>query len=184
MNKSQFRRLWIVLIGLIFATVVIVGRLVAFQIVQGDEWARRTSDVYSVIAQPERGVIYDRNGAVLAANGSDYQISVAPNLVYEPEELSVALSSVLQRPQFEILGVLEQDIPFYMLEGRVSEDVADLVRTLPYDGIQIDPLPRRFYPQGNLLCHTLGYVDFDGNGGAGLEGYYQRNWLVKQPAPL
>ncbi len=190
MNKSQFRRLWIVLIGLIFATVVIVGRLVAFQIVQGDEWARRTSDVYSVIAQPERGVIYDRNGAVLAANGSDYQISVAPNLVYEPEELSVALSSVLQRPQFEILGVLEQDIPFYMLEGRVSEDVADLVRTLPYDGIQIDPLPRRFYPQGNLMCHILGYVDFDGDGGAGLEGYYQSELageaasIVKNISPL
>ena len=34
-------------------------------------------------------------------------------------------------------------------------------------------LPRRFYPQGNLMCHVLGFVDFDGIGGAGVEGYYQ-----------
>ncbi|MCA9936536.1 MAG: penicillin-binding protein 2 [Ardenticatenaceae bacterium] len=173
MNKSQLRRLWVVLIALIFATVIIVGRLFAFQIVQGKEWAERTSDEMYVIAQPERGVIYDRNGAVLAANGSDYQVSVSPNIVYDPEELSAALSSILQRPQLEIQAILQENIPYYMLEGRVSPEVADLIRTLPYDGVQVDPLPRRFYPQGELMCHILGYVDFDGNGGSGLEGYYQ-----------
>ena len=52
--------------------------------------------------------------------------------------------------------------------------MADLIRALPYEGLQIDPLPRRFYPQADMLCHTLGYVDFDGNGGSGVEGYYQR----------
>jgi cell division protein FtsI/penicillin-binding protein 2 len=70
--------------------------------------------------------------------------------------------------------VLESNRPFVMLEGRVSAEVANSLRSLPYDGIQIDPLPRRFYPQEDLLCHTLGYVDFDGDGGGGLEGYYQR----------
>ncbi|MCB0033640.1 MAG: penicillin-binding protein 2, partial [Anaerolineales bacterium] len=34
-------------------------------------------------------------------------------------------------------------------------------------------LPRRIYPQGNLMCHVLGYTDFDNIGGTGLEGYYQ-----------
>jgi cell division protein FtsI/penicillin-binding protein 2 len=174
MNSSQQKRVWIIVIGLIFFTVVIVGRLVAFQIVQGREWADRASDTVRVVAQPERGTIYDRHGTVLAANGADYQISIAPNLVYEPEELATALTSVLQKPRYEILSAIESPLPFVMLDGRVSADVAELVRTLPYGGIQIDPLPRRFYPQGDMLCHVLGYVDFDGNGGAGLEGYYQR----------
>jgi cell division protein FtsI/penicillin-binding protein 2 len=154
--------------------LIIIGRLVAFQIVQGREWADRASDEIRVVAQPERGTIYDRNGAVLAANGADYQVSIAPNLVYEPEELATALTSVLQKPRYEILGAIESEKPFVMLEGRVSTEVADLVRTLPYDGVQIDPLPRRFYPQQDMLCHTLGYVDFAGVGGGGLEGYYQR----------
>lgn len=174
MNNSQQRRLWIIVIGLVFTTVIIVGRLVAFQVLQGETWASRARNEQMIIARPERGTIYDRNGAVLAANGVDYQVSVAPNLVSEPEELATSLAPILQKPRFEILGVLESGRPFVMLEGRVSAEVADTLRSLPYDGIQIDPLPRRFYPQEDLLCHTLGYVDFDGDGGGGLEGYYQR----------
>lgn len=173
MTPSQLKRLWIVLIGFIFATVIIVGRLFAFQILQGQEWAEKASEELYVVARPERGTIYDRNGAVLAANGADYQISVAPNLVTEPEELSAALASILQKPVYEMIGAVESDESFVMLAGRVSADVADLVRDLSYDGVQVDPLLRRFYPQGTLMCHELGYVDFDGNGGGGLEGYYQ-----------
>lgn len=174
MNSSQFRRLWVVMIGLIFSTVIVVGRLVAFQIVQGAEWAERTGDEVLVVARPERGTIYDRNGAVLAANGADYQISVAPNLVYNAGQMATDLAPILQRPRYEILSALESSQPYALLEGRVSAEMADVIRTLPYDGLQVEPLPRRFYPQGQLMCHTLGYVDFDGNGGAGLEGYYQR----------
>lgn len=175
MNNSQKRRMWIVLIGLMIVTVVIIGRLIQFQIVKGPEWADRASDEVVVIAQPERGTIYDRHGTILAANTSDYQISVAPNLVDDPRELAVELTSVLQKPMFEIEAALDSDLPFVMLEGRVAPEVADLVRDVQrdYNGVQIDPMPRRFYPQGELLCHVLGYVDFNNNGGSGLEGYYQ-----------
>ena len=174
MNNSQQKRVWVIVIGLLFSTLIIVGRLFAFQLVQGQDWADRATDEVRIIAEPQRGTIYDRNGAVLAANGADYQISVSPNLVSEPEQLATALTSILQQPRYEILEAIQSERPFVVLEGRVSPQIADLVRTLPYDGLQIDPLPRRFYPQNDLLCHTLGYVDFDGNGGAGLEGYYQR----------
>jgi cell division protein FtsI/penicillin-binding protein 2 len=172
-NKSQQRRLWIIVIGLAFSTVIIVGRLVAFQVLQGAEWASRAGDEIVVTDRPDRGTIYDRNGAVLAANGADYQISVSPNLVSEADQMATDLAPVLQQPRYEILSALESDRSFAMLAGRVSADVAETVRALPYDGIQIDSLPRRFYPQADLMCHTLGYVDFDGNGGSGLEGYYQ-----------
>lgn len=174
MNSSQKRRMWIVVVALFFAALIIVGRLVAFQVVQGPEWAERAGDEVLVVARPERGSIYDRNGAVLAANTADYQIGVSPRLVTEPEELATALAPILEQSRYEILGVLQSDQSFAMLSGRVSTEVADLVRALPYEGLQIDPLPRRFYPQDDMLCHTLGYVDFDGNGGSGVEGYYQR----------
>lgn len=173
MSSSQLKRTWIILIGLIFATVIVVGRLFAFQIVQGEEWSQKTPDEFYVVAQPDRGAIYDRNGAVLAANGADYQVSVSPNLVDSPVELATSLSSIIDVPQYEVLSAVESGLPYVMLAGRVAPEVADLVEALPYDGVQVDPLPRRFYPQGELMCHELGYVDFDGNGGSGLEGYYQ-----------
>lgn len=173
MNSSQQRRVWLLVGGLIFAAVIIVGRLVAFQVVQGEEWASRTADKVAVIARPERGTIYDRNGAVLASNGADYQIGASPRLVTDAEQAATDLAPVLQKPRYEILGSLEADTSFVMLAGRVSDDVAEAIRVMDYDGLQIDPLPRRFYPQGDLMCHVLGYVDFDGNGGSGVEGYYQ-----------
>ena len=166
--------MWIVAAILTFAALVLVGRLVAFQVVQGPEWAERAGDEILVVAKPDRGTIYDRNGAVLAANTADYQIGVSPRLVTNSEEMATALAPLLQQSRYEILGILQSDQSFALLSGRVSAEVAELVRALPYDGLQIDPLPRRFYPQGNMLCHTLGYVDFDGNGGSGVEGYYQR----------
>lgn len=175
MNDSQLRRMWAIIIGLGFASVIIVGRLIAFQVVQGAHWKEIGEETQriSVVARPDRGIIYDRNGAVLAGNSADYQIGASPALVTQAEELATALAPILQKPRYEVLALLQADTPYVMLEGRVSSDVADAIRELPYAGLQIDPLPRRIYPQGELLCHVLGYVDFDGIGGAGLEGYYQ-----------
>lgn len=77
--------MWIVVIILMFAALIIVGRLVAFQVVQGPEWAERAGDEVLVIAKPERGSIFDRNGAVLAANTADYQIGVSPAWSLNPK---------------------------------------------------------------------------------------------------
>jgi cell division protein FtsI (penicillin-binding protein 3) len=175
MTSSQQRRLWIVVIGLIFSTVVVVGRLVAFQVVQSQEWVTFGERLQNtqVVARPDRGVIYDRNGAVLAGNSSDYRVGVSPPLVTQRGELATALAPILQKPRYEILAALQADRPYVVLAGRVSPQIAEAIRALPYGGIQLDALPRRIYPQNELMCHTLGYTDFDGRGGAGLEGKYQ-----------
>jgi cell division protein FtsI (penicillin-binding protein 3) len=177
-NSSQQRRLWVVAIGIAFAAMLIVGRLVAFQVVQGAHWKEMGEEMQrvNVIAQPDRGLIYDRNGAVLAGNSADYQIGASPSLLTAAavEEMATALAPILQKPRYELLGALQADQAFVLLAGRVSPDVAEAIRDLGYSGIQIDPLPRRIYPQGKLLCHVLGYVDFNGIGGAGVEGYYQQ----------
>lgn len=173
MNSSQTRRLWLIVTGLILATFIIIGRLVVFQVVRADELASLGVEQVLVVDQPERGVIYDRNQAVVAVNGADYQVSAAPNLVDDAQELATDLAPILDEPRYEILAALTSNRPYELLAGRVSGEVADAIRALPYSGIQLDPLPRRVYPQHSLMCHILGYVDFDGNGGAGIEGYYQ-----------
>ncbi len=178
MSTNQTRRLWIIAVALIAATSIVTGRLIVFQVLQGDEWAVRGRDstILEVIARPERGVIYDRNGAVLAANGADYQVGASPALISDAdkEEMATALAVILEESRIEILEKLESNQRFVMLStGRVPSETAEAIRALGYDELQIDPLPRRIYPQGELMCHTLGYTDFDGIGGAGLEGYYQ-----------
>jgi cell division protein FtsI (penicillin-binding protein 3) len=175
MTVSQQRRLWIVVLGLVLGTIAVVFRLTSFQVLNDEELATIAAQIqnFIVVARPERGVIYDRNMAVLAGNGSDYQVGVSPNLVIDPEGMATALAPILQQPRRDILDGLTRDAPYVLLASRVSPEVAEALRALDLDELQIDPLPRRIYPQGELMCHALGYVDFNGDGGAGLEGYYQ-----------
>ncbi|MCB9419436.1 MAG: penicillin-binding protein 2 [Ardenticatenaceae bacterium] len=174
LSLSQLKRLWVIITIMVVAMVVVTGRLVAFQLLQVVPWDGWAGEEELVVDVPERGVIYDRNGAILASNGVDYQVSAAPNNVTEPEELATALSSILEEPRYDILSTLQQNREYVLLAGRVSPEVAKTIETLPYSGVELDPLPRRFYPQGQMLCHTLGYVDFNGDGGGGIEGNYQQ----------
>ena len=175
MTVSQHRRLWIVVIGLVLGTIAVVFRLTSFQVLNDEELAEigRQIQNRNIIARPERGIVYDRNMAVLAGNGSDYQVGVSPNLVINAEEMATDLAPILQMPRQELLDSLTSSAPYSLLAGRVSPEVAEALRALDFDELQIDPLPRRIYPQGELMCHALGYTEFDGIGGAGLEGYYQ-----------
>jgi cell division protein FtsI/penicillin-binding protein 2 len=175
MNVSQQRRLWLIVAGMILVTLAVVVRLVSFQVLREEELADIGHSIHSfnIVAYPERGRIVDRNGSVMAGNGSDYQVGVSPSLVTNPEEIATDLAPILQEQRRDLLIKLKSDAPYILLAGRVSPEVAEAIEKLSYDKLQVDRLPRRIYPQGELMCHVLGYTDFDGIGGSGLEGYYQ-----------
>ncbi len=174
MNSSQIRRMWTVAIGMGLVLGVIILRLFVFQVVNGEEWKEVVIENLAVTDAPERGVIYDHNGAVLAVDEWDYRLGVSPSILTDAEELATELSPVLQVPRGQLLEQMESSQLYVVLAARISSETADAIRQLEYgDEVQLDPLPRRFYPQGNLMCHVLGFVDFDGIGGAGVEGYYQ-----------
>ena len=174
MNSSQIRRMWTVAIGMGLVLGVIILRLFVFQVVNGEEWKEVVIENLAVTDAPERGVIYDHNGAVLAVDEWDYRLGVSPSILTDAEELATELSPVLQVPRGQLLEQMESSQLYVVLAARISSETADAIRKLDYgDEVQLDPLPRRFYPQGNLMCHVLGFVDFDGIGGAGVEGYYQ-----------
>ena len=174
MNSSQIRRMWTVAIGMGLMLGVIILRLFVFQIINGDEWKEVVIENLAVTDAPERGVIYDHNGAVLAVDEWDYRLGVSPSILTDAEELATELAPVLQIPRGQLLEQMESAQMYVVLASRISSETADAIRKLEYgDEVQLDPLPRRFYPQGNLMCHVLGFVDFDGIGGAGVEGYYQ-----------
>ncbi|MFN2106797.1 MAG: peptidoglycan D,D-transpeptidase FtsI family protein [Candidatus Promineifilaceae bacterium] len=175
MNSSQRRRLYLVATFMGLFAAVLVARLIQFQVIEQEETAAHAISEYPVVDWPDRGTIYDRHGAVLAANSADYQIGATPNMVTDPQELATALAPILDEPRYPLLAKLQANRPYVSIAGRVSPEIADTIRSLPYrDGLQIEPLPRRFYPQGELLSHTLGYVDFEGSGRSGIEGYYDR----------
>jgi len=173
-SNSQVRRMWAVGIAMSLALGIIVLRLFLFQVVHGDEWKEIVIEDVPVTDRPERGVIYDHNGAVLAVDEWDYRVAVSPSILTDPEELANDLAPILQIPRGQLLDQLESPKLYEVLAPRVSSETAEAIRELTLgDEVQLDALPRRFYPQGSLMCHVLGFVDFEGKGGGGIEGYYQ-----------
>ncbi len=175
MNNSQRQRLTLIAVGMLVFGVILIARLVQFQVIEKEETAEHAVSAIQVIELPDRGVIFDRHGTVLAANGADFQIGATPNLVINAEELATALAPILQEQRYQLLAKLQANRPYVSIAGRVSADIAESVRNLPYgDGLQVEPLQRRFYPQGSLMSQTIGYVNFEGVGRSGVEGYYDR----------
>ena len=175
MNLNQVRRMWVVAICLSFAALVVVGRLFAFQFNQGETFRELITEVVPVVDLPERGIIYDRNGAILAVDRWDYRVAVSPSILSDPEELANSLAPILQIPRGQLLSLMESSDPYVVLAPRVIAEVAEAIRALENgDEVQLDPLSHRFYPQDSLMCHVLGFVDYENRGGAGVEGYYQQ----------
>ena len=60
-------------------------------------------------------------------------------------------------------------------------EAIEAIREIDHRALRLEPQPRRLYPQGEMLCHALGFVDFDNIGRSGIEAYYQDE-LAGEPA--
>jgi hypothetical protein len=153
--------MWAVGIGMSLALGVIVLRLFVFQVINGDEWKEVVIEDWAVTDSPERGVIYDHNGAVLAVDEWDYRVGVSPSILTDAEELANQLAPVMQIPRGQLLAELESPDLYVVLAPRVSSETAEAIRALEY-GDEINSIPaRRFYRKAVDVPHS-GFVDFDG----------------------
>lgn len=181
MRHSYQRRVWVVVAGLAFATLVVIARLFQFQILEARQLSANGDELrnYSATRLPVRGAILDRNGIMLAAPGNDFEVDASPALLIreQMDDIATSLAPVLEKSRYQILDTIEtakaEALPWVTLARRVSPELADRIEALPYAGLYLEPVPRRLYPQGNLLSHALGYVNFEGEGLSGLERYYQ-----------
>jgi penicillin-binding protein 2 len=158
---------WVALAGLA-ALALLVGRLWQLQIMRGDSYYKRTfSNVVKERYLPSvRGKILDRNGVPLADNRPAFNLYVTPRLLTPEvrEELSrmLALSDDELQKLDERLAVgrkRDPKQPVLVLEdqGRDRAALVEQARArLP--GIEVRHEPYRFYPQGDLAAHLIGYM--------------------------
>ena len=181
MRHNYQGRIWIVVAGLVLVTLIIVARLFQFQVLEARELAANGDELrnYSATRLPVRGSILDRHGTILAAPGNDFEVDASPALLIgdQMDDIATALAPLLQESRFQILETIQKAkdgaLPWVTLARRVSPELAEQIQALPYAGLYLEPVPRRLYPQGNLLSHALGYVNFEGEGLSGVERYYQ-----------
>lgn len=185
-QETLRKRLPIVAVGLVVASMVLLGRLASFQFQIG--MTQETLDYLTGLRDSNytrtlrmaaaRGNIYDRSGEALAVNTLEYQVAINPPLVANPRLLATRLSSILGLPELEVFEKAQRDQPWVMVASRVSAEVAQRVAQMRDemgigDAVQMSPLPRRNYPQGVLASQVIGFVGGDLQGYYGVEGQYQ-----------
>jgi cell division protein FtsI (penicillin-binding protein 3) len=156
---------------------------------------------------PSRGLIYDRDGRLLAANASTYYLEIEVRQLTESSRRAIAsvLSRLLVLPFEDLYGQLARD---WAAEGQfrirltrpdgedgqwpitIDQVVAEVLNGFLADpeapdlsGLSLVPAPRRVYPAGDLAGHVLGFVNQEGKGFFGVEGYYDE-WLSGKPTTV
>jgi len=121
-----------------------------------------------------RGEIVDRNGRELALSLETWSLHAHPWKVKEPARAARLLALALGQPYTTVLEKLRSDSPFVWIARRLDPSVAAAVKALdlpvgPGQAFDFDLESKRFYPQGHLGVHVVGFANIDQIGVEGIE---------------
>jgi cell division protein FtsI (penicillin-binding protein 3) len=168
------------LLGLAFSAMfAVIGmqlvRLTVLEPEQGE--AKRIAQSIERIPRPD---IIDRNGIVLATDVSVASLFADPRKILDIEEAVELITSSLPDVDAKDLykKLTQQGKAFVWIKRQVSPEERDVVYNLGIPGVAYVNERKRVYPQGRLAAHTIGYVDVDTKGIAGIEKYLDTDGAI------
>ena len=164
--------LWMLAIGV---------RLVYLQVSQHDELVERARRQQQETLQvnSQRGVLLDRDQRELARSVDTDSIFIAPDEIIGSDGVRATaenLATVLGLDNKSLFTKLQEakdsDRRFIWIARRLTPEQSDKIKELKIAGVHIRKEPKRFYPNGSLAAHVLGFVGLDGIGLGGVEQTY------------
>ncbi len=165
----------IVCLGLLLGFVVIGCRLFYLQVIQAEVGAHQAQQQHqkTVVVQPDRGVIVDRQGHPLALNVEVASLYVRPPSLKDPQRTARSLAPVLQMPATQLRDLFTRNQPFVWVKRNVPESIAKKLEAMNIPGLGLTREPHRFYPKGELVSHIVGFAGIDSQGLEGVELQYE-----------
>lgn len=172
-DHNQERRIFLsrLLVGSIIASllvVLLVSRLVYLQIYQ-HEYYSTVSDknrIYSQAIAPTRGLIYDRNGVLLADNKPSFNLTMVKENVPDLNASLILIQNLIDLPDEEIekfrQRLSRRGVPFSSVPVTYALNESEIARLsvnqfrLP--GFQVEAQLVRNYPLGAPVAHAVGYL--------------------------
>ncbi|KAE9531116.1 penicillin-binding protein 2 [Ursidibacter arcticus] len=167
-EKNLFvRRALIAFLGVLGLTGVLLTNLYHLQVRDYDTYQTRSNGnrIKLLPIPPVRGLIYDRNGKVLAENLTFFGLYIVPEKVNNLDETLIELKT--------IVGLTDEDIenfrkerarssrytPILLKPNLTEEQIARFsVNQYRFPSLDVQPYFKRTYPYGDVLTHILGYV--------------------------
>jgi cell division protein FtsI/penicillin-binding protein 2 len=158
--------------------VVFVLRLFYLQIIKHDEYVSKALEeqVKPFTIKAERGEIYAMDGGLpvkLVLNENVYTAFVDPEIVEEPTKLASALREVAGGNILDNLEarIKKKDTRYQVVATKVTLKQAKLLKSKKLKGLGFQATTQRVYPEGQLASQTLGFVNAEGKGQYGVEGF-------------
>lgn len=178
LTVARWRALWL---ALVFAAIA-AAALVRIAVLGVSD---RTTTIASLeeALLPPRGEITDRNGVPLARAFPAYALWYNPRalgeggspLVKSAEEVAAELAAIFpDLDQAKVARQLAAGRPGYIRRRVLPED-ANRVQAIGELALEMPQETDRYYPQGSMGAHVLGYVDAEGRGQVGMEQVLDRH---------
>jgi len=160
-------RLMLAGFAILAAFLILLGRFTWLQVVQREYYhtLAEQNRISVVPVVPNRGIILDRNGEVLAANYSAYTLEITPSRVGNVDRAIDELARVIEiaprdRRRFRKLQEESKNFESLPIKTRLTEEeVARFaVNRFRFPGFEIKARVFRSYPQGELASHAIGYI--------------------------
>ncbi len=183
-SRETRLRVLIVMALLAIALLVLMGQLLRWQV-----FDRATPLAYAKrgeggqvqeTLEPRRGLIFDRDGILLASNLTTYSVGASPNAM--PDEayrrrFAEKIAPLLGQDPAAVMEKIADTTRVYVrLEDHVSQATAREIADLGYLIVTLEERSQRIYPRGTLAAHLLGFVTSDlagYRGSYGVEGFYE-----------
>ena len=163
-----------------FWMFVVSARLVYLQFSQHENLANRARQQQqnAIETSPQRGELLDRQGRQLARSVQTV------SLFLDPDGLDVETLDRNAQQLAKMLGLKQADLAkefreayeekrrFIWIARRLDAAQAEKIVAMNLPGLQTRLEPKRYYPNGPLAAHVLGYVGLDGQGLGGVEQFY------------
>ncbi|MCW8332639.1 penicillin-binding protein 2 [Vibrio paucivorans] len=161
-------RALVAFIGIVVLIGLLVTNLYNIQINQYQDYKTRSNDnrIKVVPIAPNRGLIYDRNGKLLAENRPVFSLEVTPEKVEDMDKTIAQLQALMPEITPERVESFKKErrqtrrfksVP--LLTQLTQEQVAIFsVNQHKFPGVSVNAALKRYYPYGEVLTHVIGYV--------------------------
>ena len=175
MNPNSRSRCVLVCTGFIGLFSIFSFRLIYLQAIKHDEYAGLAAEkhVYKQIIHAERGTILDANSEVLAHNIPVETVVADATHLNNRQAIVALVSHELGIPSKELAEKLDGERRYIVIKREVPAATANALREKlragNLRGIYFEHDATRIYPNGSMLCHVIGFTDFDHHGIQGVE---------------
>ncbi len=175
--KKIHTRIKIILFVIILLFVVIISKVFYIQVINYNKLNKYANSLWSrnLPIEANRGIIYDRNGTILADNLTTTSLVLIPNQIVDKEKTAQEISNILGTSYEDMLSHVSKKTSIERVhpEGRrLDFTTSDKIAALNLPGVYLVKESKRNYPFGSTLSHTLGFVGIDNQGLSGLELMY------------